>query len=69
MEKYNQFVRQREKAFGESFRALRLLVAPELTEVNVGSCARVMSIRVRRVAANSGGTAYIYALSICSGRF
>ncbi len=57
MEKNNQLVRQREKAFGESFRALRLMVAPEPVKGNVDPCAHVMSIRVRRKAANSGGTA------------
>lgn len=52
-------VRQREEAFGESFRVQRFLVAPEPVEGNVGPCARVMSIRVRRFSANSGGTAIL----------
>lgn len=68
MEKYNQLVRQREKAFGESFRALRLLVAPEPVKGNVDPCAHVMSIEC---AACGEFRWYrgIYALSICSGRF
>ena len=57
MEKCNSIVRQREKVFGGSFHAQELLVALEPVKGNVDSLARVMSIRVRRLAANSGGTA------------
>ena len=44
MRKCSPHVQQREKAFGVSFRVRGLLVAPEPTEGNVGSCARVKSI-------------------------
>lgn len=44
MEKCNRSARQREKAFGVSFRVRQLLVASEPAEGNVGSLARVKSV-------------------------
>lgn len=68
MEKCNRSARQREKAFGVSFRA-SIAGRFEPAEGNVGSLARVKSFLSAPIFGEFRWYRVCYALSISSGRF